>query len=283
MLARKRFLAVELAVYFNTLSLGFKTFTIGIDCEMVKSTDLVDVLAKVAIVTDEKILLNTFVTTEHEVLDYGTDVSGVCAEDLIAAPHIDSVIPLVRNILNEASIIVGHGLEHDMEVLGINFPADKVRDTAHYRPFLKHGGRSSKLKYLARKHLGKLIQTGEHDPIEDAKAALFLYYKMMNPWEEMIRNKLGAREIIENFKQNNFTSPNRFEILNNIDENGSEMSCTGDVFLSRRGEPVNVSSEDEWLSLSDDDECPSLNDDDECPSLSDLTDTRELREESRTI
>ena len=74
MSARKRFLAVELAVYFNTLSLGFKTFTIGIDCEMVKSTDLVDVLAKVAIVTDENILLNTFVKTDLEVLDYGTDV-----------------------------------------------------------------------------------------------------------------------------------------------------------------------------------------------------------------
>ena len=50
------------------------SLTVGIDCEMVKSTDLVDILAKVAIVTDEKILLNTFVKTDLEVLDYGTDV-----------------------------------------------------------------------------------------------------------------------------------------------------------------------------------------------------------------
>ena len=171
--------------------------------------------------------------------------SGVRAEDLIDAPHIDSVIPVVRNILNEASIIVGHGLEHDMEVLGINFPADKVRDTAQYRPYLKHGGRSSKLKELAKKHLGKIIQTEEHDPAEDAKAALFLYYKMMNSWEEMIRNKQGAREIIENFNQNNFTSENRFEILNDVDENGSEKSFTDEVFLSRRGDPATVSSDDE--------------------------------------
>ena len=168
--------------------------------------------------------------------------SGVREEDLLDAPHIDEVIPLVRNILNDASIIVGHGLEHDMEVLGINFPPEKVRDTAHYRPYLKNGGRSSKLKDLAKKHLGKIIQTGEHDPTEDAKAALFLYYKMMNSWEAMIRNKEGARKSIQDFNRNNFTSQNRFEVLNNLDEDGSD---TGEVFLSRRGGVLATVSSDE--------------------------------------
>ena len=41
---------------------------------MVKCTDNIDILARVAIVTDEKILLNTFVKTDLQVLDYGTDV-----------------------------------------------------------------------------------------------------------------------------------------------------------------------------------------------------------------
>ena len=162
---------------------------------------------------------------------------------MIDAPHIDDVIPEVRKILNEASIIVGHGLEHDMEVLGFDFPPDKVRDTAHYRPYLKNGGRSSKLKDLAKKHLGKIIQTGEHDPTEDAKAALFLYYKMMNSWEEMIRNKQRARQSIQDFNRNNFTSQNRFEALNHIDENGSEIGDT--VFLSKGGDPANISSDED--------------------------------------
>ena len=132
-----------------------------------------------------------------------------------------------------------------MEVLGFNFPPEKVRDTAHYRPYLKNGGRSSKLKDLAKKHLGKIIQTGEHDPTEDAKAALFLYYKMMNSWEAMIRNKEGARKSIQDFNRNNFTSQNRFEVLNNIDEDGSEFSDTGEVFLSRRGGVLATVSSDE--------------------------------------
>ena len=41
---------------------------------MVKCTDNIDILARVAIVTDEKILLDTFVRTDLQVLDYGTDV-----------------------------------------------------------------------------------------------------------------------------------------------------------------------------------------------------------------
>ena len=130
-----------------------------------------------------------------------------------------------------------------MEVLGFDFPPEKVRDTAHYRPYLKNGGRSSKLKDLAKKHLGKIIQTGEHDPTEDAKAALFLYYKVMSSWEQMIRNKQQARQSIQDFNRNNFTSQNRFDPLNHIDENGSEISDT--VFLSKGGNPATIVSSDE--------------------------------------
>ena len=49
-------------------------FCSGIDCEMVKSTDNIDILARVAIVTDEETLLDTFVRTDLQVLDYGTEV-----------------------------------------------------------------------------------------------------------------------------------------------------------------------------------------------------------------
>ena len=41
---------------------------------MVKCTDNIDILARVAIVTDEETLLDTFVKTDLQVLDYGTEV-----------------------------------------------------------------------------------------------------------------------------------------------------------------------------------------------------------------
>ena len=60
--------------YLYFVGLQFRTFFAGIDCEMVKCTDNVDILARVAIVTDEETLLDTFVKTDLEVLDYGTEV-----------------------------------------------------------------------------------------------------------------------------------------------------------------------------------------------------------------
>ena len=57
---------------------------------------------------------------------------------------------------------MGHGLDHDEEVLGLGFPADKVRDTAAYRPFHRKGGGPSQLKYLAEKHLNEKIQVSYH-------------------------------------------------------------------------------------------------------------------------
>ena len=80
------------------------------------------------------------------------------AENLVDAPHIVDVLPDVMNILNDASIIVGHGLEHDMEVLGLRFPEDQVRDTSLYGPFINRRGRTPGLKSLVKKHLGYDIQ-----------------------------------------------------------------------------------------------------------------------------
>ena len=84
--------------------------------------------------------------------------SGVTPEDLSDAPHISEVIPKVKKILGKAEIIVGHGLDHDMEVLGFQFPVDKVRDTSLYGPFRKNGGKTPSLKYLTKNFLGEIIQ-----------------------------------------------------------------------------------------------------------------------------
>ena len=146
--------------------------------------------------------------------------SGVRTEDLKSAPHIDDVIPQVRNILNDASIIVGHGLDHDMEVLGFRFPEDQVRDTSLYGPFVNRRGRTPGLKSLVKKHLGYDIQLGEHDPVEDARAALYLYLKEMKAWEEKVKKR---KQIVKMMSQmdgsgdyngnDNVTTQNRYSLL----------------------------------------------------------------------
>ena len=89
---------------------------------------------------------------------YAFCFSGVTPEDLFNAPHFREVIPKVTELLDKADIIVGHGLDHDMAVLGFQFPQEKVRDTSVYRPFLKKGGKTPNLKSLTKKYLKEEIQ-----------------------------------------------------------------------------------------------------------------------------
>ena len=61
-------------------------------------------------------------------------------------------------------------------------PRHRIRDTALYPPLMGVREKSGKLfsrslKNVAADELGISIQTGEHDPVQDARAALYLYHK----------------------------------------------------------------------------------------------------------
>lgn len=58
-----------------------------------------------------------------------------------------------------------------------------VRDTSRYPPLMRAQARSGRLKaralrHLAAEQLGLQIQEGEHSPVDDARAALYLYMKV---------------------------------------------------------------------------------------------------------
>ena len=80
--------------------------------------------------------------------------------------------------------LVGHGLDNDFKVLGINHPRHLVRDTAHdFQRYLTPRGRPRKLRHITYEFLGLRIQDGEHDPCEDARAALYLYLRYRDEFE----------------------------------------------------------------------------------------------------
>ena len=97
---------------------------------------------------------------------------------------------MIKEILNDR-ILVGHGIDHDLEILQLIHPNSDKRDTAVAEKFLKplRSGkpkskfRANKLKYLAKLHLDLDIQTGEHDSIEDSKAVMMLYAKFQDLWD----------------------------------------------------------------------------------------------------
>lgn len=174
-----------------------KDMYFSVDCEMVGvgPGGLDSALARVSVINfDNEIVLDTYVRVEEEVIDYRTFVSGIRPEHIESesAMNINQVRTLVGNILT-GKILVGHALENDLKVLGLEHPDCDIRDTAKYEPFMRHIQKENdemilcprKLKDLVWEHLSKHIQVmgKAHSPVEDAIAAMDLYKGVRSEWE----------------------------------------------------------------------------------------------------
>ncbi|GAA0165883.1 exoribonuclease [Lithospermum erythrorhizon] len=84
----------------------------------------------------------------------------------------------IRSRGGRARILVGHGLDHDLKCLEMDYPSILIRDTAKYPPLMKTSKLSNSLKYLTKAYLGYDIQTGIQDPYEDCVATMRLYLRM---------------------------------------------------------------------------------------------------------
>lgn len=126
------------------------------------------------------VILDTFVQVEERVTDFRTKWSGVRAGDLKGAPPLAAVQSAVARLIN-GRILVGHAIQNDLDALQLTHPAKDLRDTskvAALRRVLPNGRSVARsLKHLAAEEVGLDIQSGEHSPVEDARAALYLYHK----------------------------------------------------------------------------------------------------------
>ncbi|QDZ21444.1 exonuclease [Chloropicon primus] len=179
-----------------------ETRIVALDCEMVGVGDggQKSALARVVVVNYYgNVLVDTFCTPKGRVTDYRTRVSGVRPQDLRGAPQFEQVQQRVATLL-KGKVVVGHALKNDFKALHVGHPKQDIRDTARYAPLRKlelpgNGAasvsppavharfKSRALKELAAEHLGLEIQHGEHSPVEDARAALYLYHKHKVEWE----------------------------------------------------------------------------------------------------
>ncbi|ODQ67899.1 hypothetical protein NADFUDRAFT_12998, partial [Nadsonia fulvescens var. elongata DSM 6958] len=118
------------------------------------------------------------VMPKGELLDLNSTWSGVhsleeglTSDDGQTHPTLafEQALDMVFGFVNKNTIIVGHGLENDLNALRLIH--EKVVDTAiHYPKFNSYRKRS--LKDLAAMYLKREIQHGEHDSSEDAIAAI---------------------------------------------------------------------------------------------------------------
>ncbi|QDZ23524.1 exonuclease [Chloropicon primus] len=175
----------------------------ALDCEMVEvvleNGKRKSSLGRVAIVDERgEVLVDTHCLPEGEIADYRTKWSGISPGDMEGAPAFSAVRQRVLEHL-KGKIIVGHFLKADLQVLRIHHP--DLRDTAYYRPLMRMMKSVNKLfpkslKNLAYSELGLEIQSSEHDPVEDARAALAVYKKYEKQWEGLyVGVTMGLEEL----------------------------------------------------------------------------------------
>jgi RNA exonuclease 4 len=179
---------------------GEENRIVALDCEMVGvGTEGRSALALVVMIDwHGRVLFRSFCKPSETVTDFRTFVSGVRADHLIGAPDFRAVQARVCALLT-GRVLVGHGLQNDLEALLLHHEISARRDTAHYPPLMRRNPygvlRSQKLKVLVKEHLGTDIQRegAAHDPAEDARAALALYKSFRLPWERDMA-KINARK-----------------------------------------------------------------------------------------
>ena len=64
----------------------------------------------------QQVLLSEFVKPSAKVLDYRTEITGASAKSLekVSYTHLDAQKAVLRLLAEPGTILVGHGLQHDL-------------------------------------------------------------------------------------------------------------------------------------------------------------------------
>ncbi|KAK1608044.1 hypothetical protein QYE76_031717 [Lolium multiflorum] len=176
------------------------TKALALDCEMVGvgAGGSKSALARVTLVNSfGNVVYDEYVRPMERIVDYRTHISGIRPKHMNKAKDFSVVQKDVADLIT-GRVLVGHALHHDLKVLLLGHPKKDIRDTSEYEVFRREGKRRS-LKDLAAQELSVKIQQQEHCPIEDARAAMFIYKKHKKGWEKnrkdqfRFKNKLKKR------------------------------------------------------------------------------------------
>ncbi|CAI5735850.1 unnamed protein product [Peronospora destructor] len=176
---------------------------VAMDCEMVGVglSGKTSVLARCSIVDYEgNVLYDKHVRPVERVTDFRTHVSGIRSSSLRKAIPFAQCLKEVGKLMQD-KIVVGHALRNDFQALMFTPPKHLIRDTAYYRPYMRRKTNGTKLypkslKHLTEEVLGKQIQTGQHDSVEDARATLELYKREQYVWEKYLRTSKSSSSLV---------------------------------------------------------------------------------------
>ncbi|CAO2210788.1 unnamed protein product [Urochloa humidicola] len=171
------------------------TKAVEIDCEMVGvgSDGSKSALGRVTVVNSfGNVVYDDYVRTVERIVDYRTRISGIRPKHMNKAKEFWVVQKELAELI-KGRILVGHALHNDLKVLLLSHPKKDIRDTSEYEIFRRERKRRS-LKDLAAEVLGAKIQQSEHCPIEDARAAMFIYNKHKKAWEKSMKEQFRFKK-----------------------------------------------------------------------------------------
>ncbi|EXB79397.1 RNA exonuclease 4 [Morus notabilis] len=169
------------------------TDAVAMDCEMVGvGQGNRSALGRVTLVNKwGNVIFDEFVRPIERVVDFRTQISGIRPRDLRKAKDFCFAQKRVAELI-KGRILVGHALRNDLKALLLSHRKEDIRDTSEYPPFQREGHRSA-LRHLAASFLNVEIQSGEHCPVEDARAAMLLYEKNRKDWEKLAKDQIRLK------------------------------------------------------------------------------------------
>ncbi|XP_024530721.1 small RNA degrading nuclease 1 [Selaginella moellendorffii] len=176
--------------YYATCTPGSEVKLLALDCEMVECIGNEEQIVQLCVADrDCKKLVDILVKPSRPIVDYRTPVHGITAQDLNRAAYCtqkDAQDKLVE-LLTPGTILVGHTLSHDLEILKISYP--RVIDVGLL--FKTNREATVGLNDLCKIILGFDMrgEDGRHDCFQDTVAAMKLAL------HELVRPTLGALDL----------------------------------------------------------------------------------------
>ncbi|KAI8896974.1 hypothetical protein BC833DRAFT_595436 [Globomyces pollinis-pini] len=167
---------LNIKIPFKTLSTNPdpKHKVLAFDCEMCYTTGGFELVRVTIVDYFGTKILDKFVKPDNPILCYNTKFSGVKESDLNGPDvmNLAQVQEYFQSIANVDTILMGHGLENDLRQ--IRLLHSNIVDTAALYPHPSGMPYRYSLKLLTQTVLGRFIQEGQHDSLEDTLAVLDL-------------------------------------------------------------------------------------------------------------
>ncbi|XP_059558237.1 LOW QUALITY PROTEIN: RNA exonuclease 1 homolog [Myotis daubentonii] len=166
----------------------------ALDCEMCYTTAGLE-LTRVSVVDSAlRLVYDTFVRPDRDIVDYNTRFSGVTAAHLAhTSTSIRDVQAALLTLFNSRTILIGHSLQSDL--LALKLIHGTVLDTSVLFPHRRGLPYKRSLRNLAAHYLGHVIQdrTDGHSSSEDASACMRLVIWKMGQHADTQRDRSPAQ------------------------------------------------------------------------------------------